>query len=366
MKKAMKIMFALLTSVSLISTSVSAGELTVTGTAKATYNILSGNTNLDKGMGLTNEIDFGAKGDLDNGWSWNYQVQFDPNAGATNTTGGLDDTRLEVTTGYGTVGFYQSEGGLEVVNKASQSAYARPTDIGLTSGIVDSMNIGSYNNIQYHLPADLLPFSTSVKLAYAPDATGNVIAGANTAGTVSDHLGENATQIQVTASPIEGLNVYADYYEEKGAGSVNNLVIQEAQSGGIAADYSIGAFAFGVSKGRLAPLMLTTSAADKSYSSFVGGGQTAAGVRDYRNTKMSAAFNVNDALTVSYEREQGKRNLIVQDGGVSAHELEHDAYQAAYTMGGMTLALSYGKLQNAAWVKNSNIDQTLLAMTMAF
>ena len=47
MKNIMKIIIALFTSVSLIS-SVSAGELTVTGNAKATYNILSGQVNQGK------------------------------------------------------------------------------------------------------------------------------------------------------------------------------------------------------------------------------------------------------------------------------------------------------------------------------
>jgi len=67
MKNTMKIMLALLTSVSLIS-NASAGELTVTGTAKATYNIISGGTSAararssGKGVGVANEIDFGAKG----------------------------------------------------------------------------------------------------------------------------------------------------------------------------------------------------------------------------------------------------------------------------------------------------------------
>ena len=36
--------------------SANAGELTVSGTAKATYNIQSGKTNAGKGLGITNEL----------------------------------------------------------------------------------------------------------------------------------------------------------------------------------------------------------------------------------------------------------------------------------------------------------------------
>ena len=43
-----------------------AGELGVSGTAKATYNILTG-TAQGKGLGITNELNFAASGELDNG-----------------------------------------------------------------------------------------------------------------------------------------------------------------------------------------------------------------------------------------------------------------------------------------------------------
>ena len=58
MKNTMKIIVALFTSISLIS-SVNAGELTVTGNAKATYNIISGGTvgaTAAKAIGVANEM----------------------------------------------------------------------------------------------------------------------------------------------------------------------------------------------------------------------------------------------------------------------------------------------------------------------
>ena len=47
------------------------------------------------------------------------------------------------------------EGGLDVEDAASQSVYARPTDMGDPSATVDNFTIDSYNNLQYHTPADL-------------------------------------------------------------------------------------------------------------------------------------------------------------------------------------------------------------------
>ena len=83
-----------------------------------------------------------------------------------------------------------SEGGLDVEDAASQSVYGRPTDIGDPSGTTDNLTIDSYNNVQYHTPADLLPFGTSFKIAYAPDtadtaagSSGNNAGAVNTIGT---------------------------------------------------------------------------------------------------------------------------------------------------------------------------------------
>ena len=66
-----------------------AGELSVSGGATATYSIGGDSSGSGKTLGISNELDFSASGELDNGMSWNYQVQLD-NAAANN-----DDTRLE-------------------------------------------------------------------------------------------------------------------------------------------------------------------------------------------------------------------------------------------------------------------------------
>ena len=60
MKNIIKTLIVMLASISLFS-SAYAGELSVTGSAKATYNILSGNNqNSNKGLGVANEFNLGA------------------------------------------------------------------------------------------------------------------------------------------------------------------------------------------------------------------------------------------------------------------------------------------------------------------
>ena len=86
MKNIIKTLVVMLTSISLFG-SANAGELTVNGTAKATYNILSGKTNTGKGLGITNELNFTASGELDNGYTWSYSMELDPDAVSSGTNG---------------------------------------------------------------------------------------------------------------------------------------------------------------------------------------------------------------------------------------------------------------------------------------
>ena len=128
---------ALLVALTALSFSIAnAGELTITGSAKASYSITSSDNasakiDVDKGLGVTNEFSLGASGELDNGMTWNYKQDID---GATVQ----DDGQLTLTTDYGTLGVFISEGGLDVEDAASQSAYGRPTDIGDPSGTSDN------------------------------------------------------------------------------------------------------------------------------------------------------------------------------------------------------------------------------------
>ena len=60
--------------------------------AKASYLINGGGGNNDDvGLGITNELMFKASGELDNGFTWNYHTELDPNGGGTTDN---DDTAL--------------------------------------------------------------------------------------------------------------------------------------------------------------------------------------------------------------------------------------------------------------------------------
>ena len=163
----------MLVAITALSFSVAqAGELSVTGGVKASYTVASsdgtaGAVEQGKGLGVSNEFTLSASGELDNGWTWNYAQDID---GAT----AQDDGKLTLTTGMGTLGVFISEGGLDTDNTASQSVISRPSDTSYAEGMVDSWDISGQNTLQYHTPADMLPFGVAFKVAYAPSMVASI------------------------------------------------------------------------------------------------------------------------------------------------------------------------------------------------
>ena len=359
MKNIIKSVIVMLSSISLFA-SANAGELSVTGTAKATYNILSGlNQNANKGIGVANEFNLGASGELDNGWSWKYSIAMDPGNSSANSSTPQnvenDDSSLTLTTPYGTLGVFSMAGALDVEDSASQSVYGRPTDIGDPSSTDDNYTIDSYNNLQFHSPAGLLPFGIQAKVAYAPglDGTQNSANDGGAGVTKSaTNMGDSATEYQVTATPIDGLKVGASYIEFSGSGAgVASQSKQSPESGAVYATYSIGQVSLGISEARRAQLLSGATITDGT-------------VEWYGQRNMSIAFNVNDSLSVSYEVETSETNKVTTTD--TEVEQKSSAIQAAYTMGGMTFAVSLGQFDNNDYVANADAEQALFAVTMAF
>ena len=165
-------------------------------------------------------------------------------------------------------------------------------------------------------------------------------------------MGNSATEMQVTAAPIDGLAIKASYIEfhDSGDGVATNSK-QAPESGAVAVTYTTGSLSIGVSEARKSALLSGATIADGT-------------VEWYQQRNMSAAFIVNDSLSLSIEQETSETNKVTTtDTDV---EQKSQAIQAAYTMGGMTLAVSVGSYDNNGYVTGDNADQALFAVTMAF
>lgn len=368
MKTLNKLFLAIILSASLIS-SAFAGEVSVTGTAKASYRINSGDSTTGsvgqtKGLGISNELSFSASGELDNGWTWTWGVDFDQ-ADRSTTGGGIDDSKIVFGTPFGTLGLFNSEGSLRAAAYGwDVSAFGAGSDNGAGGSFQAGYEISSLNNVQYHTPAGLLPFGISAKIGYAmsSDAGPNDFKGAGSsvdpfngsewkataatgAGTrTTAPVYANVTQYTVSAAPIDGLALSVDYTDFSHPESANM-----AEEGHIAAKYTIGSVTIGAGKGYISPENNSTHAD---------------GIESFRNTSYGIGFKVNDALSLSYTKEKSAMKLNTHSS--KEVDLEVTSVQAAYNIGGATIAISQDGIDNSNYTLNKDEKETLITIAMAF
>jgi len=342
-----------------------AGVLEITGSAKASYSKTgsdgtAGAIEQGTGLGVSNEFSLGAAGELDNGYTWVYKVDIDG-------TTVQDDSKLTLTTPYGTAGVFISEGGLDADNAASQSVMSRPSDTSFNEGMFDTFDLSGANTIQLHTPAGLLPFETKVRIAYAPSnstasindvkATGSLNNGIftnNTSTAISQtaRMGSSAVHYRLDTVPTAGMTFGADYVEfDDVKGQVGQSLNQQPESGTVYGTYAFGIATFGVSKSYTAFALDATNGNDL--------------IESIEATKMSVAVNVNDNLSVSLEQEESKPSNQA-DASVASFEMKTQGIQAAYTMGGMTFAVARNEFENASYLESKDVNDTVLTVAMAF
>ena len=146
MKQITKTLLVLVSALS-ISFAATAGELSISGAAKASYVIGGADEAQGKGLGVSNELNATASGEMDNGWSWSYSTELDnADGGATSN----DDSQLVITMGdMGTVGFYDSEGGLSKELGYGIGALGTGTDWNNTMTISYGGTVSTDPNLQY-------------------------------------------------------------------------------------------------------------------------------------------------------------------------------------------------------------------------
>jgi len=346
MKNTLKTLVAVLSSL-VISVSSFAGDLSVSGNAEATYIIGGADDANSKGLGISNELNFTADGEFANGFTWKYSMELD---GASTAN---DDTSMTLGLGqFGNAAICITECGLSQELGYGVGAYGVGSDIVNTGGIVFGNDVSSYNNIQYHTPAGLLPNGFVIKYGYAPNlsgAQGSSAKGGNAiettlgaTGTTYAGAGTDAEMIQVSGSPVEGAKIGIDYMKVNGSTAVS----QKYESGNIFFSYAVGPVKVGAARTLVAP-----SAADST---------TAA--QEYATTGAGIQYAVTDAVSVSINREESEKTLI-DDTSVT---IDANTYQVAYNVGGATIAVVKSESTNAGYVKANEVEMTLISMKMAF
>ena len=348
----MKTLFVSIASLSLMF-SVNAGELSVSGTAKATYHITHGSQS-DNTIGITNELNFKASGEMDNGFGWAYNMALDPTtAGTASSTttppaGSAinDDTSIVVTMNdLGTAKICVSTCGNSKEYAFDQSAYTSMTDTGLSEGIVYPISASSYASLQYHTPE--LPFGTTGSIAYgqtkSDGQSGNAQAGSN---------GTNLTAYSLVTKPVDGLTLSASYFETHDYDDGTTTEQQDNEGGAYAIEYAFGNFTAGYGKSFRAPELTTA----------VGAGS--ATVEYYENTGISLGFAVNDQLSVSYTTEESEANYA--HSPTVGYDIDMNSIQVAYSLGGATLSVARADYDNIGYATTVDASETIFAINFAF
>ena len=88
-------------------------------------------------------------------------------------------------------------------------------------------------------------------------------------------------------------------------------------------------------------------------------------------TVKNLGYAVNDNLTLSYSDEES--SVKFKEGGTGVTESRNadidvtvSSIQGAYTMGGMTIALSLDDIENTGYVQDADETEFLLNVSMAF
>jgi len=350
MKKISKLLVGILFSALVIAPSY-AGELTVTGGATATYTTNGDDASAGKNIGISNEVNLSASGELDNGYTWNYSVELD----GDNTAN--DDTALTIGTDMGTVGFFVTEGGLSQELAHGVGALGTGFDYASPSTFETGYDVSSYSNIQYHTPADILPFGISAKVGYAPNmsATTQLSAAESDSTITTQAEGRSLTMLTLSAAPIDGLSIKGDIAETDSEGGDANG--DDGISANVGAKYTMGQFSIGYTEGGYQPA--TGAAADDE-------------TIYYENKFYGAQFDVNDALSISYNIDESTKNTrsavaVAASAGTKATvAMEQETLQLAYTVGGATIGIADIEVDNADYLQGKKETQTVISLGISF
>jgi hypothetical protein len=349
MKKITKLFLVILSAASL-NISAFAGELSVTGGVTATTS-LSGEGGSGKALGVSNELQFNANGELDSGIAWKWQTEYD-NAGGVN-----DDTRLELSTAsFGTLGFYISENDISSKLGYGIGALGVGSDYSGPTTVQWGATMNSYNNFGYSLPADLLPYGITAKFAYAPNLSDTQGASAKNKGAVQNRaVGTKAFATRIDANPIDGLTMGIDGMTTQGLDKTVSKY-QQASAGAFV-KYQIGSFTLGAAKTGYQPTKDAT---------------TVTGTTTFDTDQYGVQFALNDAISLSYSEEVSTQRVGAQLAGQAvltpAAEIEMSVkhMQAAYTVGGATLGIAIADASNSDYVTANDEKTTMLSLAIAF
>ena len=311
---------------SLVSTSVFAGEMTVTGAAAMNFENFSGSEmSSTKAFSMGNNLTFTGSGELDNGLNVSLKFVLDQGDDEMAAeTSPFDSHSVTVSSdALGTL-TYNGEGGDSAQNAVGDTAAGNIWDSfdgknGATATLSES---NSGTNFNYTLPS--MVDGLAVGVSYLP-------AGAND---------ESDTAYSLVYTGVEGLTLSygSGTNDADAAGTLSNAANADTTS--MKASYAIGSF--------------TVAYSDHDHDS-----QT--DTSDQSATSWKVSYTVSDALSVTYATES-----IDDNATLATSDAEYTAISAAHTSGGMTVSANYKEANNGGYTTAIDEDIEYIGLSVSF
>jgi len=327
---------------SLASVAANAGTMEVLGGATATWSSNEG-TVTGNPIGMNSGLTFKGTGELDNGTTFTLTVT------GTDQMAYTSGSIAMVTPSMGTISIVQAAGGAGVdrYDDMMPTAWEETNGTSLATGLNTVAGVGTTMNIEWSLPADMLPEGMSAHIAVTPRAGAGVTNDKASGGDSTSNKSGYDIALSHNAL-VDGLNVFAgrsviEQHKNVGVGASGDRTQYV-----VGATYAVGGFTLGYQESR-DNLANTGVGAVTSY---------------YANQAYGVSFNVNDNLSLSYGSHKSDRNL---NSGTSV-ELEAESLQMSYTMGGMSIKVAESTVDNGSYTAGTGSDRdgTTIALTLAF
>ena len=310
---------------SLVSTSVFAGELTVSGAASMTYenysttetaSAASNNKTFTQG----NNIYFNGGGELENGMT--VALSFELDEGSTNAQ--LWDNH-SVTISSDAMGSFTlaGHGGSSAASALDTTAAGDIFDnfdntAGIASTETFNASAAANNIMKYTLPAMVDGISAAVSY----QAGGNTNAGAG-----------SSTAYGVTYTGVEGLTV------SYGMGEDNSVAANNRDVTTMAAAYAYGPVTVAYTESENDATTATT---------------------DQKLKSVAVSYTISENLSVKYGQETFENQADAVDP-------EYTSFSASYTSGGMTVSAGHQTAENAdGTATDKDVDYNYLGLSFAF
>ena len=329
-----------------LATSAQAFDASVTVESQAVFSSaeqnVASNTPNGKGIGVDTDIAFSGSGELDMGWTVSVSHVLDTAEAVTNSS-------TQMAVGMGSMGTFQfnQDGGASsnAIDDILPKAYEETWDaIGTNTATADFHSFGAALNkgsVSYKTPSFELPFGMTASAALDYDPNAGV--AAPTPGSVGGDA-ESGEAFVVKLAHESGLTIGGG---QMTVGNTDAATGVEISTGYVT--YSNGGLSIGYQE-------------HYENASIVKKGTLDEGA-DVEAEGYAIAYTAGD-FTFSYSKTNETEQAVSDQ--VALQEEEFSAVQAAYNLGGMTIAASMYDADNLDGVAASKYEETELSVSFAF